>query len=94
MNDVVTHPVQLGVWMHSRQAVAAATEEDAIAVFLEDGQGSALREARIVCRPGRSPSGFYEAIVGHARRSPLKIHRWGLLGQPLCKTCGTSETSR
>lgn len=77
--------------MHSRQAVTAATEEEMLTVFTEDGQGSATREARIVCNPGRIPIGFYERIVDHARRDPLKIHRWGLTGQPLCKTCGTSE---
>lgn len=29
-----------GVWMHSRQAVAAPTEEEMFEVFLADGQGS------------------------------------------------------
>jgi len=91
MGELRDHPIQLGVWMHSRQAVAAATKEEMLKVFMEDGQGSAERDARVVCRPGATPIGFYEAIVNHARRDPLKIHRWGLIGQPLCKTCRTKE---
>lgn len=91
MGDVTEHPLQLGVWMHSRQAVAAATEEEMLKVFMDDGQGSATREARLVCQPGAVPIGFYETIVDHARRDPLKIHRWGLIDQPLCKSCNTKE---
>jgi hypothetical protein len=91
MGQVQEHPLQLAVWMHSRQAVAASSEEEMLAVFLEDGQGSATREARVICRPGEPPSGFYRDIVNHARRQPLRLHRWGLIGQPLCKTCGTTE---
>lgn len=91
MGDIHDHPLQLGVWMHSRQAVAAPTEEEMLKVFLDDGQGSATREARLVCKQGAAPSGFYEGIVNHARRDPFKIHRWGLIDQPLCKTCDTEE---
>jgi hypothetical protein len=91
VGEIVDHPLQLGVWMHSRQAVAARSEEEMLAVFVEDGQGSASRDARRICKPGEEPSGFYRDIVRHARRYPLEIHRWGLLGEPLCKTCHTEE---